>query len=914
MKITNCYTNHILHPLGYHMPKPVFTWCVEDSRGKRAAESRVIVSAAEDLSELLWDSGFDSSLSGLGCTPDLSLQPRTRYYWTVTVRSDAGEEATGPVQWFETGKMEEPWAGRWITCLSCPDQESGEVRHPVFEKELKPAKKLKSARLYICGLGLYEAEINGRKIGEEYLAPGCNNYNGWLQYQTYDITEDVRDGGVLAVTLGNGWYKGRFGFEKSTKGFFGDTFQLIAEVRFTYEDGTESAVGTDESWTVRQSRILFSNIYDGEKWDAALPETEAVPVMLCSEETCPKAPLTERYSPPVIAHMTRKPVLIHTPAGENVFDLGQNVAGSFLYRVQIPEGATLRLQFGEQLQDGCFYRENLRTAKAEFVYVSDGTCVTLRPRFTFFGGRYVKVDGIENPDPADFTALCYTSQMERTGYLETGNDLVNRLISNIEWSRLDNFIDVPTDCPQRDERMGWTGDAQVFAPTACFLADAYAFYRKYLHDIETEQRERNGQVPNVVPSCGIQGTSSVWGDAATIIPWILYQFTGDPTILEEQFASMKSWVDYISGVDGDDCGWRDVFHFGDWLALDRGDTGAGDCKGATDEGFIADIYYRYSTQILSQAAKVLGYSEEASQYEELAETLEKRIKEEYFTPSGRCAVPTQTGLLLTLCHGLADPARTAADLRKKLASNHNHLDTGFVGTPLLCNMLSEHGMSDLSEVLLLNEEYPGWLREVKMGATTIWERWNSLDENGHFSSTGMNSLNHYAYGSVAEWMFRHLAGLQPLQPGFVKARVAPTPIWELKTLDSSYRSAAGLWKVHWHIIDAEHLHVEATVPFGCIALLKLPFSGEEEQVLEAGHYTYTYRTTKPLHQVMTSRNTVAELLADPKAKAILERMIPQIVQLPERMRNTTMRDVAVRMGGSQAEAMLEELDAMLKRG
>ncbi len=912
MRITNGKTNHIFNPLGYSIPKPVFTWCVEESRGKRAAESRVAVSLREDMKEPLWDSGFDGDITALGYTPDIMMTPRTRYYWTVAVRSDAGEEAVSPVQWFETGKLEEPWAGRWITCPPCRNTDGGEERHPVFEKVIRPEKKLRTARLYICGLGLYEAEIDGVKVGEEYLSPGCNNYNGWLQYQTYDVTELLQEGGLLAVTLGNGWYKGRFGFEKSEKGFFGDAFKLIAEVRLRYADGTESVIGTDESWTVRRSRIVFSNIYDGEKWDATLPETAAVPALLCPEEDCPKVPLTGRYSPPVIVHKTLRPVLLHTPAGETVFDLGQNMAGSFAYRVQIPEGRTLRLRFGEQLQDGCFCRENLRTAKEEFVYISDGEPVVLRPRFTCFGGRYVLVEGVGNPDPEDFTALCYTSRMERIGYLETGNELVNRLISNIEWSRLDNFIDVPTDCPQRDERMGWTGDAEVFAPTACFLADTYVFYRKYLHDIDTEQQERGGQVPNVVPSCGIQGTSSAWGDAATIIPWTLYLFTGDKTILEEQFASMKAWVDYITEVDGNACGWRKAFHYGDWLALDRIRRESGECRGATDEGFIADVYYRYSAQILSRTAEVLGYSEEAVKYGTLADALEKRIRDEYFTPTERCAVPTQTGLLLALRHGLADPARTAADLRKKLASNDNKLDTGFVGTPLLCNVLSEHGMSDLAETLFLNEEYPGWLHEVRMGATTIWERWDSLDENGHFSSTGMNSLNHYAYGSVAEWLFRHLAGLQPLEPGFTKARLAPSPVWELKNLDCSYHSAAGLWKIHWDIVDDEHLHLEVTVPFGCSALLSLPFCEEEELELQTGSYEFSYRTAKPMHQRVSIDDTLAGLLANPKAKAVLVRMMPQITQLPERLKGIPLRAAASRLGGEKAEALLEKLERMLK--
>lgn len=912
MKITHCKLNHLVNPLGYALPQLSFSWQVEDASGTKQTAARLIIAADAELTEILYDSGF-VDLDSLGTKVHLETAPRTRYYWAVTVRTDADEEATSAVNWFETAKQDEPWQGRWLTC------DSAEPRHPVFCKML-PSTDVAVAQLYICGLGLYEATLNGEKLGDEYLTPYCNNYDAWLQYQTYDITARLQKGGDLRVTLGNGWYKGRFGFDRSGKPCYGTAWLLIAEVHITHTDGTTEVIGTDESWQVTRSKITFSGIYDGEHFDATLQELPAVPATLAEP---PKGQLTARYSVPVRPFTTLTPTVLHTPAGETVLDLGQNMAGSFALRVHVPAGQTVRLQWGETLQDGNFYRDNLRSAKAEYVYVSDGQPAELKPKFTFYGGRYVKVEGIEKLAADDFTPLPLSSELERIGTLTTGHALVNRLIENVWWSCRDNFIDVPTDCPQRDERMGWTGDAQVFSATAGYMLDTVPFYTKYLHDMATEQTAHGGAVPNVVPACRVEGCSSVWGDAVTIMPWTVYEQFGDASILAAQYDSMKAWVDYITALDGDDCHWRQVFHFGDWLALDVAGAAPDNTKGATDDGFIADVYYMYSAELVAKAAAILDKTDDAAQYTALAERLRTRIRQEFYTPTGRCAVPTQTGYLLTLRHHLADPARTAADLRQKLKKCDNKLQTGFVGTPLLCNVLSENGMQDLAEKLLLNEEYPGWLHEVKLGATTIWERWNSLDESGHISSTGMNSLNHYSYGAILEWMYRHLAGLQPATPGFAAVRLEPKPIWKLRELSCNYRSAAGEWAVAWKCVDVNTLSLAVTVPFGCTAELTLPnWNGETTDNpifadlqngvcrLTPGKYEITYTTATPLAKVLSTQSTTAELLADPAAKALLLKMMPGITQLPERMRNVPMAAL-MRQMGSTNEMMLARIDAML---
>lgn len=836
MVITRCKVNHLTGPLGYRMSRPVFSYVVEGAAGKRQTEARILVSLHGDMDAPLLDTGFSSEIDSLAYEADIVLKPRTRYYWTVTVRSDAGEEAVSPVNRFETGKRGEPWVGQWITC------DSDEPRHPVFSKEIAVKRPVSSARLYICGLGLYEAYLNGGKIGEERLTPYCNNYRSWLQYQTYDVTGRLGNGGTLSVLLGNGWYKGRFTYESKpdSKPVYGDRWKLIAELRIVYDDGSEDVIGTNGSWSVTRSDITFSNIYDGEIADAALPDSAPVPAMLCDE---PAAPLSERLSPPVTVR-EELPVIevIRTPAGETVLDVGQIITGIFRLRVHIPKGGTVRLWFGEVMQKGCFYRENLRTAKAEYIWTSDGKEHILEPRFTFYGYRYVKVEGIPGLKAEDFTGLALYSEIPDAGTLITGHELVNKLISNTRWGLKGNFLDVPTDCPQRDERMGWTGDAQVFTPTACFLTDCAAFFKKYLYDMATEQERQGGLVPNFIPSFDMPGCSSVWGDAACIMPWYLYEFYGDMIILAEQYESMRSWVEYTGSVDGDDQNWRAVYHYGDWLALDNPKGGADQVKGGTDDGFIADVYYMNSANILSKTARLLSKDDDAEKYAALADTIRARILDRYYDGTGLCNIDTQTALLLTLRHNLADIELTKKRLTDKFKATGGKLQTGFVGTPLLCNVLSEHGLHELAYSLLLNEEYPGWLYEVKLGATTVWERWNSIQSDGSISSTGMNSLNHYAYGSIVEWVWRCCAGINPCAdpPGFRRVRLSPVPDARLRRLEAEYRSPAGTYKVMWDIIDGNKVDLSVVIPFGCEADLAFPLSDEPPRKLEAGEYRFLY--------------------------------------------------------------------------
>lgn len=925
MRVYDAKVNHMTNPMGFFMDGVSFSWKVDEARGKAQKAARVRVAADEKMQEILFDSGMDEQADSLAYPVELALAPRTRYFWQVTVLSDAGEEADSEVQWFETSKMSEEWTGKWLTC------DNTEKRHPIFSKEIAPAKEVAKARLYVTGLGLYEAYIDGKKVGDEYLTPYSNNYNRWVQYQTYDITDQIAGGGKLSILLGNGWYKGRFGFSAfEDKGYYGNEWKVIADVVLTYTDGTEEVIGTDESWTVTRSRIMFSNLYDGEQIDATAPELPAEEPTVCD---APKGRLEARRSLPVVAHEHIKPVeLIHTPAGEQVFDMGQNFAGIFTFRVKEPAGTKIHIQTGEVLQKGNFYNENLRSAKSEYIYISDGNETVIRPHFTYYGYRYVKVEGVSDLKIEDFTGLALYSDIEMGGDVETGHDLVNQLVSNVRWGMKGNFIDVPTDCPQRDERMGWTGDTQVFSPTATFLADTYAFYSKYLHDMYTEQMDLDGMVPDVVPSAGVHSTACVWGDSSCIIPWNMYQFYGDKKILEDQYDSMRNWVDYISRVDGDNHGWRSVFHYGDWLALDNPSGKTDEVMGGTDEGYIANVYYAASAGIVAKAARVLGYEADAKTYQALCDEQFEEVKKEYFSQTGRCCIKTQTALILALKYHLSENEElTKKTLRLLFQISGDKLKTGFTGMPLMCPVLSENGMNDLAYTLLLNEDYPGWLHEVKLGATTVWERWNSLDENGDISSTGMNSLNHYAYGSILEWVFRYVTGFRVSEehPGSRHLLIAPTLNWKLKRAKGSYHSAAGTYETSWELADPSHVTVKVTVPFGCTAEIVLPLVSQETLAdqsnplfadvrdgkcfVGAGTYEVSYETTKPAKKMYSTYTPIQELVNNPEIVSAMGEQL-HLDQIPGQALAASFRQLAEAYpSASMSAEMLDQLDAALAR-
>ena len=818
MKIDRMMTNHITEPIGFELEHPTFTWVARGARGSRRVACRIQIAKDQKMKEILFDSGKQENISPLGYCPDFQPDWATRYWWKVTEWDDTGDMGSG-ISWFETA--EESLRGIWVG--------SEDFQNACFIKKFNFSGKPVSARLYITGLGLFEACLNGQKVGDEYLLPLYNDYNHWIQMITFDVTNYLRQGeNVLSVFLGNGWYMGRFGFVDHLKHLYGDKQMLCFDLLIQTED-REYRISSDENMTCCESPFVKNSIYNGEIYDSRKEIGQITYLEGGEEGTLKKVRAYQgftdlvrpRLSPYLRIKRRIEPVeIIDTPAGETVLDFGQELVGLLEFHCREKKGQEIFLQCGEILQEGNFYNDNLRTAREELRYIADGREKIYRTHFTFYGFRYLKVSGVSEVRLEDFAAYVLTSSMEDLGEIKTDHVKINRLIQNAKWGQMGNFLDVPTDCPQRDERMGWTGDAQVFCGTACFNSYAAAFYRKYMRDMLYEQREswHEGEVPFVVPDVlgqinrllasegkeAVQGTtagSTAWGDAAAVIPWTLYEFYGDQGLLREQYPNMVGWIEWLHHIDEEKCGGSHLlnseFSFGDWLALDNYHQGSS--FGGTDTTYISSAYYFYSTSLTAKAAGVLGYEEDVRQYQSRAEEIKKAIQAEFFTRTGRCACDTQTALVLALHFDLVPEEhrrRAIEDLERKIIDEDVHLTTGFVGTAYLCKTLSESGLDDLAYQLLLNEDYPSWLYEVNMGATTIWERWNSVLPDGTISDTGMNSLNHYAYGAIVEWIYRYMGGIQtdPKNPGFTHFYLSPRFNRTLGFCCVDYDSAMG--KIH----------------------------------------------------------------------------------------------------------------------
>ncbi len=871
MKITDVKINSLNNPIGYLMDHVSCAWKVIDTQAKKQTYAKVEVSLTEDFAEVICEKE-GSGLCQTGEPLEVSLKACTRYFVRVTVKTDSFETATSEPVYFETGKQEKKWSANWITT------QQDDLYHPIFYKDFKAIKQVKSARLYISGLGLFEASLNGQKIGNEVLTPYYSNYHDEVQYLTFDITDEIKDCNKLEVSLGNGWYKGRFGLA-GQKENFGSRFWLIAEIRLVYEDGTVETIGSDDSWEYFGSDIESSDIYDGEVlnhllWDGRENVRKAA-VMAAAEGM-----LTERYSLPVL-EMEELAVkeIIHTPAGETVLDFGQNFAGYPVFHCQLPKGTKVVLDFGEILQHGNFYNENYRSAKSQFTYISDGREEWVKPKFTYFGFRYVRVSGLEGILHAkDFVGKVVYSQMDVTGHMETGHSGVNRLFNNAMWGQKSNSIDFPTDCPQRDERLGWTGDAQVFSGTASYNMDTAAFYHKFLYDLRTEQRKLDGILPGVIPVFDPKAAifSSIWGDIATFLPTVLYEHFGDLQALKEYYPMMKDWVDKITKEDKAR-GQRYLFDYGnqlgDWLALD-GRTEQS-MKGGTDDYFIGSCYYAASVQKTADAARALRFVEEEAYYRDLYQHIYKAILKEYYTESGRLCIDTQTGYIVALHFGIyREKKQIIEGLRSRLYKDCYKLKGGFVGAPVMCRVMAENGMEEEAFYFLLQEGYPGWMHCIHLGATTIWERWNSVMDNGLLSGTVMNSLNHYAFGAIVEYLYRDVAGLKALEPGFKKALITPLMNQKLSYMKMSYESVYGTYRSEWEIQKSGKVHVEIEVPFGCSAVIGLPFYKGEVITVDSGTYEYEYKPAVDLRCLYTKKTLFKDMMQNPKALEIIDRISP----------------------------------------
>ena len=695
---------------------------------------------------------------------------------------------------------------KWIR----PVREMGDVV-PEFICSFRPKGVIESAYLTITGLGVYEAEINKERVGDFILAPGWTTYKKRLQYQTYDVTDLIREAAdnQISVLLGKGWYRSRLvGWQEcpAQDELRRTPAGLLAELEINYAGGSFETIATGADWKVRESRVRFSEIYDGEIYDACFAAAEEEPVEVFDG---PDETLIEQEGEEILEQEKLcVQQIITTPAGETVLDFGQEITGYVQICIEAEKGDAVDLSFGEVLdREGNFYNENYRSAKCMYHYTCRDGKQIYKPLLTFYGFRYVRVNAFPGGPAAaskeNFTGIAVYSDLKRTGYLTTSDPLLNQLISNAVWSQKDNFLDVPTDCPQRDERLGWTGDAQVFARTAIYNYDTERFYFKWLNDLAADQRE-DGGVGFVIPDLlQAEKPSAAWGDAAVIIPWELYLAYGDAGVLSRQFESMKRWVEYITGATTKQYLWAGGEHFADWLGLD---APVGSYKGSTREELIATAFYAHSTELVIKAGKVLG--EDVSRYEDLYQKIRKAFREAYPT------YLTQTECILGAHFRLAeDPAAAAEQLVQMIHAAGDRLQTGFVGTPYLLHVLTDYGYHELACTLLLRKEYPSWLYPVLKGATTIWEHWDGIMEDGGFWSADMNSFNHYAYGSVLDWLYGAAAGIRPdpEAPGYERVLIAPHPDRRIGWLEARYESRCGLISVKWeHRADA--VRYEITTP------------------------------------------------------------------------------------------------------
>ena len=679
------------------------------------------------------------------------------------------------------------WHANWIR----PAKSYGSVC-PAFRKTFFCPENVVSAALRITAMGVYEASLNGSRVGDFILAPGWTVYQKRLQVQQYELR--IRPGreNELTVLVGKGWYRGRLaGWLPGQNSSAALPAALTAELTLRYPDGHTDTICTDASWQTAESAVRFSELYDGETYDAAFEPSVWTPAALYDG---PTDTLIEQQGEPVREQERIAPARIFkTPAGEIVVDFGQNLTGYVEIALDGVKGEAVELSHAEVLdKNGNFYTENYRSAKAKYLYFCKDGAQRYKPKLTFYGFRYIRVDrfpcGAEHAAQENFTAIAVHSDMKRTGYLSCSDPLLNKLFENVIWGQKSNFLDVPTDCPQRDERLGWTGDAQVFIRTACLNFDAERFFTKWLADLAADQRE-DGAVGHVIPNVLHQSGSAAWDDAATICPWAVYLAYGDPNILRAQFASMKKWVDYITAHTTTRDLWIGGEHYGDWLGRD---APSGSYKGSSREDLIASAFYAHSTALVIKAGRVLG--QDISAYEALYERIVRAFRQAY------PVYQTQTECTLTVYFALAEDTQKAADqLAQMIRSCGTKLQTGFVGTPYLLHALSAHGYTELAYDLLLRREYPSWLYPVTKGATTIWEHWDGQMENGDFWSSDMNSFNHYAYGAVADWVYTVAAGIQTVEekPGYAAVRIAPQPDKRLDWLEASVETRHGLVRSRW---------------------------------------------------------------------------------------------------------------------
>ena len=690
----------------------------------------------------------------------------------------------------------------------------------IYRKEFKTQKPIASATLFASAKGVYEASLNGQRIGDYILAPGRTDYTKRIQYQAYDIKDLLKEQNTLDILVAEGWCCGRVSCNVRMP-----NTALIAKIQLEYTDGTREVIYTDDSWTAAESGLRFCKIWDGTVFDARIEPDFCLKTAI--DENNDKTILVPQQGEKIVEHERFSAAqIIHTPKGETVIDFGQNLTGYVKLKINAKAGERVRLSFAEILdKDGNFYNENYRSAECRYDYTCRDGEQSFKPTLTFYGFRYIRIDEFPGePSLDNFTAIAVYSDMKRTGYIETSDPMLNRFFQNVLWGQRGNFLDIPTDCPQRDERQGWTGDAQVFIKTASYNYNVKKFFRKWLRDMRLGQSEE-GAIGEVIPNVWGVKACCGWADAVTICPWQLYLTYGDREILEEMFPAMKKWVDYVMAVTTKKNLWFGGWHYGDWLEL-----GApyGNYKGSTRDDLVASAYHAYSTEILCKAGKVLG--EDVSFYERHLEDVRKAFQEGFNDD-----YKTQTEYVLALQFRLTKtPQATAEKLVERIHNDGDKLQTGFLGTPYILRVLTKFGHADLAYKLMLRKEYPSWLYPITKGATTIWEHWDGIMPNGDLWPVKMNSYNHYAYGAAADWLYECAAGIRTMErePGFKMVHFVPVADSRIDWLRAEIETAYGTVNSGWRN-EGKKVIYELTTPVASIATV----AGKHYN-LEPGVYTF----------------------------------------------------------------------------
>jgi alpha-L-rhamnosidase len=839
-------TEYLVNPIGTDITHPRLSWKIattEKNTLQQAYNIAVATDASFSSAKTVWNTGKVSSDSSVLVTYNgAALKSATRYYWRVKIWDNHNHaSAWSKPAYFETGFFNTAdWTASWIQ----PKQDSARLQPALMlRKQFNASKKIVSARVYATARGLYELYINGNKVGDQQLTPGWTEYKKRLQYQVYDVTAMLQQGdNVIGAMLGEGWFKGELAY-KSNWGFWGKNLALLCQLQITYADGSTAVINSDGSWkSTQNSPVTLNGIYDGENYDArkeipgwaakGLNDAAWTPVDVINAD---KKILVGVQSVPVRRITELKPIgIFKSRKGTQIVDFGQDMTGWVRINVTGPAGTHIRIRHAEVLDKfGEFYTENLRGATATLNYTLKGGGTEVHePHFTFFGFRYIAVEGFPGEiKPGNFTAVVVHSDMAATGQFTCSDTMINKLQHNIQWGQKGNFLDIPTDCPQRDERLGWTGDAQVFSRTAAFNMNVAPFFAKWMKDVAADQFP-DGGIPFVVPDIlqTNRATSAGWGDVSVIVPWTMYQVYADKGILQTQYPSMKAYVDKIIKSAGENRIWKGGSVFGDWLFYRPGIYDFSEPNGYTSPDLIATAFYAYSAKLLSQSAGVLGNTADEKKYGDIFESVKKAFIHNYMTETGRIFADSQTGYVLALKFGLVPDSlksRAAAYLVDDVRSRNNHLSTGFLGTPYLCQVLSQNGHANVAYDLLLQKTYPSWLYPVKMGATTIWERWDGIKTDSTFQDKGMNSFNHYSYGAVGDWMYQNVAGVQIGKPGYKQIILKPQPTSKFTFAKATLETMYGQILSAWDVKD-DQMQVHVVVPANTTAALTLPQAHAED--------------------------------------------------------------------------------------